>query len=309
MIYSAQMTTSADNFPKIYVILVNYNQRRDATRVLNALAVQTLASAGVLLVDNSPGDGTAETVAEEYPWVTLLEPGENLGYAGGNNLGIRKALDEGAEWILLLNTDTEPDPDFLERFWSAVEANPGFGAYMPLILFGDRETIWAAVGCLDPIDMRPSHDLQGRPSSYAPDTVRAVGFVVGCAFMMPAAVAAATGGFSEEFFMYYEDADLSLRIKALGYETVYVPGAPLVHHTPRKFVEKFRSPELIYYLKRNRLKAILRYSKKRWIGFLRALSQDLLSQAVHIAKHQNIGGALAVVNAWSDFLAGKSGKR
>lgn len=295
--------------PKIYIILVNYNQRSDAKRVLDAIKGQTSPPAGVMLVDNSPGDGTAHMVREEYEWVTLIEPGENLGYAAGNNLGMKKALTEGADWVLLLNTDTEPDPDFLEEFWGAVEANPGYGAYMPLILYGDRATIWAAVGCLDPIDMRPYHDLQGFPASYAPDTLRPVGFAVGCAFMMPAEVAEATGGFSEEFFMYYEDADLSLRIKALGYETAYVPGAPLIHHTPKVFAEKFTSLELIYYLKRNRLKAILRYSENRRAGFVRAFYQDLISQVIHVTKRQNVGGALAVIDAWVDFLTGKSGKR
>ncbi|UCE26191.1 MAG: glycosyltransferase family 2 protein [Candidatus Coatesbacteria bacterium] len=295
--------------PKIYIILVSYNQRSDVERVLNAVNRQTVPPAGIMLVDNSPGDGTAEMVATDYPRVTLLEPGENLGYAGGNNLGMRKALDEGAEWILLLNTDTEPALDFLEKFWASVEANPGNGAYMPLILYGDGETIWAAIGCLDPIDLRPRHDLQGFPVSYAPDTVRSVGFAVGCALMMPAEVAKETGGFSEEFFMYYEDADLSLRIKALGYETVYVPGASLVHHTPREFNEKFRSPKLVYYLKRNRLIAISRYSAQKWVGFLRAFFQDIISQILYVVKRQNVGGALAVVDAWCDFVAGKSGKR
>jgi GT2 family glycosyltransferase len=294
--------------PKIYIILVSYNQRSDATRVLDAIKRQTLPPAGVMLVDNSPGDGTAGMVRDEYEWVTLIEPGENLGYAAGNNLGMKKALTEGADWILLLNTDTEPAPDFLEKFWGAVEVNPGYGAYMPLILYGDRATIWAAVGCLDPIDMRPYHDLQGFPASYAPDTLRPVGFAVGCAFMMPSQIAEATGGFSEEFFMYYEDADLSMRIKALGYETVYVPGAPLVHHAPRTLGEKFRSSKVLYYLKRNRLKMVFKYSKKRWLGFARAFFQDVILQAALIAKGQNVGGALALVNAWSDFLCGKKGK-
>lgn len=294
--------------PKIYIILVNYKQRSDAKRVLDAIKRQTSPPAGVILVDNSPGDGTTDMVRDKYEWVTLIEPGENLGYAAGNNLGMRKALAEGADWILLLNTDTEPAPEFLEKFWGSVATNLGYGAYMPLILYGDGRTIWAAVGCLDPIDMRPRHDLQGFQASYAPDTVRPVGFVVGCAFMMPAEVAAATGGFSEEFFMYYEDADLSLRIKALGYETVYVPGAPLVHHAPRTLGEKFRSSKVLYYLKRNRLEMVFKYSKKRWLGVTRAFFQDAVLQAALVTKGQNVGGALAIVNAWSDFLYRKKGK-
>jgi GT2 family glycosyltransferase len=307
MVYSgADMSTG--EYPKISVVLVSYDQRSDVVRILDALSRQTLRT-DVFLVDNGPGDGVAEMVSERYEGVKVIEPGVNLGYAGGSNLGIREAISRGAEWVLLLNTDTEPDHDFLEKFWAAVEDNPGYGAYMPLILYGDRETIWAAKGCLDPIDMRPYHDLQGYPLSYAPDTVRSVGFVVGCAFMMPAEVAENTGGFDEGFFMYYEDADLSLRIENAGYKLAYVPGPQLAHYVPRTLGEKFKSADVIYYLKRNRLKMVWKYSKKRWAGLTRTFFQDLLLQAALIAKHQNVGGALAVVNAWVDFIKGKSGKR
>jgi GT2 family glycosyltransferase len=307
MVYSPP-DMSTDRVPRVSVVLVSYDQRSDVVRVLGSLFRQTLR-ADVFLVDNGPGVGVAEMVRERYKGVTVIVPGVNSGYAGGNNIGIAEALRKGAEWILLLNTDTEPDPDFLEKFWAAVEDNPGYGAYMPPVLYGDRETIWAVAGCLDPVDMRPYHDLQGLSISYAPHTVRPVGFVVGCAFMLPAEVAEAAGGFDEGFFMYYEDADLSLRIKRMGYELAYVPGPPLVHHAPRNLSDKFRSAEVLYYLKRNRLKMVWKYSKKRWAGLTRAFFQDLLLQAALIAKHQNVGGALAVVNAWADFLARKSGKR
>jgi GT2 family glycosyltransferase len=307
MVYSPS-DMSVDRNPRISVVLVSYDQRSDVERVLDALCRQTLR-ADVFLVDNGPGVGVAEIVRERYDGVTVIKPDVNSGYAGGNNLGITEALRKGADWILLLNTDTEPDPDFLERFLAAAENNPGYGAYMPPVLYGDRETIWATAGCFDPIDMRPYHDLQGFPLSYAPHTVREVGFVVGCAFLLPAEIAEVAGGLDEGFFMYYEDADLSLRIKRMGYELAYVPGPPLVHHAPRNLRDKFRSANVLYYLKRNRLKMIWRYSKKRWVGLTRAFFQDLVLQAALVAKHQNVGGALAVVNAWVDFVSGKFGKR
>jgi len=140
----------ADGKIPIWIILISYNQIDDIKRVLTALSRQKHPPAGVVLVDNGSLDSTTEWVKANYPDIEFIDAGENLGFAAANNVGAARAIELGAEWLLLLNTDTEPNPEFLKDFWEATVKHPGYGAYQPLIIYGDAETIWSAGGHLTP---------------------------------------------------------------------------------------------------------------------------------------------------------------
>jgi hypothetical protein len=291
----------------IWVILVSYNQIKDLKRVLGALSQQENPAAGIVLVDNGSLDGTLEWVKNKHPEIKLIDSGENLGFAGANNLGAARAIELGAAWLLLLNTDTEPASGFLGAFWESVENHPGFGAYQPLIIYGDGETVWSAGGHLRSVSMLPELLRQGEKASGGSGELREIDYVVGCAFLTTAAVWRATGGLWADLFMYYEDSELSLRIRSLGYELACVPDATLIHHTPQDDAEKFTRPYAIYYLTRNRLYMVFYYGKRKILGLIIAAFADALKALAFVVKRRDVGAALAVVNGWTDFIAGEWG--
>src|SRR5712691_12351014 len=105
-----------DNAPRAVVIVLNWNGRADTLGCLESLAVVDYPNWEVLVVDNGSEDGSVGAIHRDYPGITVLETGKNLGFAGGNNRGIEAALTRGAEFILLLNNDTTVAPDVLRAF-------------------------------------------------------------------------------------------------------------------------------------------------------------------------------------------------
>ncbi len=292
----------------IWIILISYNQIGDVKRVLGALSRQERAPTGIVLVDNGSVDGSVEWVRDNHPDIELIGTGENLGFAAANNLGAARAVELGAEWLLLLNTDTEPAPEFLGAFRESVEKHPGFGAYQPLIAYGDGETVWSAGGRLRPVSMLPESLRQGEKLGGGSGELHEIDYVVGCAFLTTAAIWRATGGFWADLFMYYEDSELSLRIKSLGYELACVPGATLIHHTPQDDAEKFIRPYAVYYLTRNRLYMVFYYGRRKLLGFLPAAFADAIKALAFVIKRRDVGAALAVADGWGDFLRGAIGR-
>src|SRR6266545_3222105 len=101
--------------PRVTVVVLTYNSAADVDACFGSLAAARLGGAEVVVVDNASTDGTAAAVRERHPWATVIDSGANLGFAAGNDVGIRRALGSGAEWIYLLNPDTDVDPGFLEE--------------------------------------------------------------------------------------------------------------------------------------------------------------------------------------------------
>src|SRR5512133_2293307 len=110
--------------PRVSIVVVTYDSARDVEACFGSLAAARLHGAEVIAVDNASADGTPALVRERFPWVTVIEAGSNLGFAGGNGLGVRRALEGGAEWVFLLNPDTDVDPGFLEEAIAVAEADP-----------------------------------------------------------------------------------------------------------------------------------------------------------------------------------------
>ena len=113
--------------PLTCIIVLNWNGRRDTLECLASLGRASDPSMWVLVVDNGSDDGSQDAIRRNHPEVTLLETNSNLRYAGGNNAGIRFALEKGAEQIMLLNNDTTVDPGFLRARTDSLQSSPGAG--------------------------------------------------------------------------------------------------------------------------------------------------------------------------------------
>src|SRR6185437_4490522 len=113
--------------PKIFVVILNWNGTKDTIPCLHSIQKSDSSNYELLVVDNGSTDDSVAILRREFPLLTLLEIEENCGYAGGVNVGIQYALEQGAEWILLLNNDTVVDPHFLSAFSQKIEENPNVG--------------------------------------------------------------------------------------------------------------------------------------------------------------------------------------
>lgn len=220
---------------RIFVIVVGYKSRPLLDPCFNALANQTRQPDGIVFVNNAPGDGCSEWVSAHFPAVHVLNAPGNLGYAGGNNLGIRHALEMKADAVLVLNPDVVLTPPCLELLESAMGDDIGFA--QPVLEYPDGEVQSAGnlvhylgFGC-------SGHSANTSP----PCNRRQVSYCSGAALWIDARALARTGFFEETLFLYHEDLELGLRARLANIHSWCVMEAKAIHHHSRagRFGKKF----------------------------------------------------------------------
>jgi GT2 family glycosyltransferase len=201
-----------------WVVVLGFNGTEDTRRCLDSLERSHGGPPNVVYVDNDSTDGAADTIGAVYPWCHVLRSSVNRGYAGGNNLGIRFALLQGAEIVLILNNDTVTAPDLVHELHQAAGLHPDFGIIGPVIGFEDEPSRVRTDGCVfnaagqNEFFARRAVPLDGPPS------VTEVDIVNGCCLLARRSVLEAIGLFDEQFFLVHEESDLCLRAKEAGFK-------------------------------------------------------------------------------------------
>lgn len=254
------------------VIVLNWNNATDTLTCLESLARQEYPHR-VLVVDNGSTDDSVARIRAAFPEVEILETGENLGYAGGNNVGIRYALAQGAEYLLILNNDVVLAPDCLSRLMEALETHPEVEIASPLIAnMADGETIWALGQYVNRRTGTVSRYAAGESIKKwhhrEPFQITAIS---GTAWLASRKALETIGLLDEQFFLYYEETDWSLQASRHGYTLWVVPDAILWHKVSATLGTT--SPIVDYYMTRNYFRFIARH----WRGIHRI---GLLSIAV-----------------------------
>ena len=216
---------------RVAAVIVNYNRADDTIRAVRSLARLT-TPVDAIVVDNGSGDGSAAVIRAACPEATVLETEQNFGFGGGNNRGIERAAEDGADYVLLLNNDAEVvEPGFVDELVRVLEEDRGAGVAAPLILFPD--------GSAQPtVGRRPSFryavrlalDRRLHGGAAIVHERRRVEFVNAVCMLVRTDVFRRVGGFDERYFMYGEEADLEQRIVDAGYSLEYVPIRSIVHH-------------------------------------------------------------------------------
>jgi len=242
-----------DKLPQALVIVLNWNGLSDTLECLESLSHLDYPAYEVVVVDNGSADGSVSVIREQLPAITVIENEENLGYAGGNNVGLRYALAQKADYALLLNNDTMVDSALLRLLVEASEANLFVGIVGPTIYYHARpNTIWSAGGAID--WKRGSTRMVGlneQDVGQFGKKPREVDFVTGCALLVRMKAVETAGELDERFFMYYEETEWCVRIARAGYRIMHVPQAKMWHKiSPEAQVD---SPFVRYYMTRNRL--------------------------------------------------------
>jgi GT2 family glycosyltransferase len=248
----------------IAVVIVNWNGRSLLDSCLGSIVAQTPPPELIFLVDNGSTDGSAEHVRTAWPMVTVLETGTNLGFAGGNNVGIRAALAAGADAVLLLNNDAQLLPGALEALLSSLEqGGPRVSAAAPKILYRSApEVIWAAGGRFDWWrGVAVDRGLNERDAGQY-DRAEEVQSATACCLLVGRRAFQEIGLLDEAYFMYFEDADFSARLGRAGLTISYQPRARVLHDV---FGSSGGAPDrpsrlALYYSTRNRSLFIARHA-------------------------------------------------
>lgn len=223
----------------VSIVIVNYNTRDRTLECLDSLMDLPMAGREVIVVDNGSADGSVKAFRERHPSVTVIEAGDNIGFARGVNLGVASA---GGTYILLLNPDTTVLAGSVEALVQFAEAHPEFGVYggRTLTPQGDLDprscwgapSVWSLVcfaSGLSKIFKRTAWFDPESLGNWQRDTVREVPIITGCLLLMRRDAWNAMGGMDELYFLYGEDAEFSLRAAQLGHRPVLVPDAVIVH--------------------------------------------------------------------------------
>lgn len=296
--------------PKVAIIVLNYNGLADTPACLDSLASLDYPNYGVIVVDNGSIDGSVAVVRQAHPEVEVLETGENLGYAEGNNVGVRYAVKTGADYVLLLNNDTVVAPDFLTHLVNAAEASPTAGAAGPIIYYFDRPTvIWSAGGAIDWAHgctrMVGLDEVDQGQFGSAP---QAVDFVTGCALLVKVKLVQQVGLLDPRFFAYYEETEWCVRIARAGFKILQVPQAKIWHKISP--VAREASPQVHYYMTRNRLLflKLARMGLASWLNTVFDYSRTLLSWTIKPKWRHKALQRQAMLQAIFDYSRGNFGR-
>lgn len=238
------------NFPKISIVSVNFRQAEVTADMLASLRQVTYPNMEVILVDNGVVNDSKELFLQKYASVKLLVSQENLGFAGGTNLGIRHAT---GDYILLLNNDTVVPPDFLEPMVESMQNNPAIGIISPKILYYDApKTIqYAGIPYIKSLTGRGVVNGSGQQDQGQYDYCEATSLTNGACMLVRREVFEQIGLLSELYFMYYEELDFCERAKDKGWACYYC-GTSYIHHRQSISIGKLH-PRKTYFMFRNRL--------------------------------------------------------
>jgi GT2 family glycosyltransferase len=238
------------NKPLVSVITVNYNQARVTCQLLASLRQVSYPALEVIVVDNASPQEDPGLIGQQYPEVRLIRSQVNLGFSGGNNLGIAQAK---GQYLLFLNNDTEVAPGFLEPLVELFETCPQAGCASPKILYHGTDQLIQYAGSrgINPWTGRSITLGQGEKDRGQHDCSGPTGLIDGAAMMIPLKVIRQVGLMPEQYFLYYEELDWCHAIKRAGYSCHYVAQATIYH---KESVSVGKASVLkTYYLNRNRL--------------------------------------------------------
>lgn len=238
--------------PKVFVIILHWNSDADTRECLQSLADNDYPSMRVVIVDN--GSSKKFLLPNSPLAVKVIYNAKNLGFAGGNNVGIQYALKHGADYVLLLNNDTTVNSSFLSGLVKAGQEDPHIGVLGPKIYcYNDRKKIWSAGGEINWLYNKAVMRGYGEQDQgqYDAPAVQETQFVTGCCLLIKKEVIEGIGLMSAEYFLYYEDVDWSLAARRAGYKCAFVPGAVIWHKGSQG--SKAGSEPYIYYHVRNGL--------------------------------------------------------
>lgn len=218
---------------KVSIILVNYNNYQDTIDCVNSLLSTNYKNIEIIVVDNLSTNDSLPILKSEFENIKsihLIMSNQNLGFSGGNNLGIKYVLEKCTDYVLLLNNDTVVEKDFLDKVIQYYEKHNEIGIMTGKIkYFYDQSRIWYAGGDFNRLKARAQHIGSNSEDNGSFDKIKVITFACGCYMLIRAKVFNKVGLMPEEYFLYCEDVAYSLKIQSYGYKLVYFPESVIYH--------------------------------------------------------------------------------
>lgn len=276
---------------KVAVVILNYRVRDLTVKCIKSVLKSDYKNIEVIVVDNASFDGIAEEI-KKYKDVIFIQSEKNLGYTGGNNLGIKKALDNQADYVFILNPDTTITKDTIDILLARAEQYKA-DIVGPKIYFEDSKKIWYAGGIFDTNNVLGSHKGVDEPDTKKYDKDEETDYVTGAAMLVRKHVFEKIGLFDERYFLYYEDSDFCFRAKQAGFKIMYIFQSVVYHKNAQS--TGLGTPLQDYYITRNRMLFASKFlSLRTRFALLREAVRNLSSKPRR--------------KAFFDFLLGNFGK-
>lgn len=254
---------------RVAIVLLNYNGRQHLEKCLPSLKRQTYKDFYVIFVDNASTDDSVEYVKRNFPEARIIVNKRNLGFAEGNNVGIRQALsDSEVKYVVTLNNDTELKNDWLEQLVAAAEHDSRVGACASKLLYFDQRNIIDSAGDFYFTGSLKVHPRgHGKPDSFFKQEECLSGCAAATLYRREALEQTKLGNdyFDRDYFAYIEDTDLSLRIRLAGWKCIFVPSA-VVYHKVSATTSQWKEDTKKFLTARNRIFTTLKiYPLSRWL--------------------------------------------
>ena len=289
-------------WPKVAVVVVNWNGEAQLARCLQALMAQTVAPHEVLVVDNASSDASV-AIVRGFASVRLIEPGLNTGFARGNNIAIA-AASPACEWIALMNPDAFAQPRWLEALLLAARAHPGFDVFGSQLLNAVKPDLLDGAGDayhVSGLVWRMGHGLPAPVMTVAADCTHEVFSPCAAAALYRRSAITALGGFDENYFCYVEDVDLAFRLRLMRHRCLQVPDS-VAHHVGSGTTGGQDSDFAIYHGHRNMVWAFVKNMPGAlfWLLLPLHVALNLATIAFFIKK----GQGRVILRAKRDALLG-----
>jgi GT2 family glycosyltransferase len=241
--------------PLISIISINYNSLEVTCEMLDSVRVNSYKNVEVIVVDNASKECPKEFLNANYPEAKVIRSEDNLGFAGGNNIGIRES---NGEYLFFLNNDAVLTNGALEKMLALFESNPKLGIVSPKICYfksdvaSDEDLIqYAGTTMVHPVTARNQTIGEKELDKNQYTTAKETAYAHGCAMLVKEEVLTTVGLMPEDFFLYYEELDWCEQIRKAGYD-IYVEPNATVYHKESYSVQKISALKT-YYINRNRI--------------------------------------------------------
>lgn len=293
--------------PLVISVILNTNRKIDTLECLESLYRISYPNQKAIVLDNHSTDGSIAAIRESYPTVQVIELNENLGYAGNNNVGIQSAMDQGADWVFVLNEDVILDSDSISKLIEEGEQDSQVGILGPLVYHYDEPGVIQSAGGMLGKYWNSIHLGQNELDHGQFQSPRPVEWISGCAIMVRRELIEQVGTLDPNYFIYWEETEWCIRSSRAGWKIIHVPSAKIWHKgVQRDYKPK---PSVTYYTTRNHLFTLAKHKApfivkfSVWSQIIRTLvSWSVRPKWRSMREHRN-----AMWRGAIDFLLGQPG--